>query len=164
MSCYRNACLGSLVSCLTFWVGCCTQPAGDGALARHEPETVRDRTDDKGMPPRGKAVQGHGREAPRDLLYPLDKICQRIYALKAWPEDVTEYTPKDWQQVIKLARILQRTGPVSVETALEIYVAHFDTAFEEGVEADTEWSKPYLLLRVMFELPEKEGPSAESVG
>jgi hypothetical protein len=96
---------------------------------------------------------------PKRLLVP--EIMRVIHGVRAWPNTVEpDYDEEDWARLIEAARVLQTAKPTLLEIALDQYVVHYDTAFEEGVDKVAEWSKPLLLLRVMFDVPETEDLSA----
>ncbi len=78
-----------------------------------------------------------------DLLAVLD-------ALRPWTGR-GDFTDADWRGYVDAARAVQQTEPAVVEAALDAFVAGWagDTALEY-----TRDSKPFLLMRVVFDLPE----------
>jgi hypothetical protein len=93
---------------------------------------------------------------PAKLL--VAEIMRMIHSIRPWPsvEDSCGYTESDWDRLVATARILQNADPTRLEDALSSYVTHYYTSFEDDVDMVAEWSKPLLLLRVMFDLPESE--------
>lgn len=62
---------------------------------------------------------------------------------------------QQWRPTIHAALALQQAGPAEVERALLAYMVYVDKS--QGAELfGAAWSKPLLILRVMFELPEEE--------
>ena len=70
-------------------------------------------------------------------------------SLRPWSRS-SDFKDGDWGNYKKVARVVQQTDPQVVEGALESFM----------VTDDTEESSLFLLMRVMFELPEA-APVAE---
>jgi hypothetical protein len=90
-------------------------------------------------------------------LYVPD-IMRVIHSVRPWPsvEDDVIYTDADWDKLIETAQILKGADPHRLEIALEWYVIHYETSFDPDNDRVAEWSKPLLLLRVMFNVSESE--------
>ncbi len=94
------------------------------------------------------------------------ELSDLLQGVRPWPEGSTNYSVAAWNALISAARVLQVCDPNSVSNALQEYQAQFDKAGFIGtgsnkldfIDAD---SKLLLLMRVVFELPER-GPAAES--
>lgn len=93
---------------------------------------------------------------PKQLF--VTDIMRLIHSVRPWPsvEDDRKYADADWQRLIETARILQAADQERLQLALSRYVIHFETSFESDVDIVAEWSKPLLLLRVMFDVSESE--------
>lgn len=93
---------------------------------------------------------------PSRLLVP--EIMARIHAIPPWPSGERDcaYGPIHWSRLVQTARDLQKADPIRLETACQYYVVHYETSFEGGIDIVAEWSKPLLLLRMMFDIPETE--------
>jgi hypothetical protein len=71
-------------------------------------------------------------------------------SLRVWSRSF-DFTDADWQNYIRIAQIVQQTDPQIVETALDLFVK---AAVRESFRGYTSESKPFLLMRVIFDLPE----------
>ncbi|NUQ47446.1 MAG: hypothetical protein HUU22_15580 [Phycisphaerae bacterium] len=74
-----------------------------------------------------------------------------------------------WTHVIAIARVIQRLEPGEVEYALNRFCIHAETAYEREADGVYEWSKVYLLNRVLFNFndrlpPPADGPATFSTG
>ncbi len=85
-------------------------------------------------------------------------IMQIIHKIRPWPgpEPTPDYTEADWQRLLSAAAVCQKVHPPTLDGALHDYIVHYATAFEDDVDFVAEWTKPLLLLRVMFTLPERK--------
>lgn len=89
-------------------------------------------------------------------------ITEMIEACDAWPSTTqdnwakpfVEYSDAAWCKLVRTAVVLQKTPCVVVEQALQEYMTKHGVS--SGMGCITEWTKPLLLLRVMFQLPESE--------
>lgn len=86
-------------------------------------------------------------------------VMQLIHGIRPrpGPEPAPDYTEADWRRLLSVAAVCQKVDPPTLDGALHDYIVHYATSFEDDVDSVAEWTKPLLLLRVMFELPEKEG-------
>lgn len=80
-------------------------------------------------------------------------------SLKPWSSS-GEYSTADWSKAIAIAQIVQRTEPRLIKEALETFgkrttLPPFSGDYEEE-------SKVFLLMRVVFDLPQTNVPSAFS--
>lgn len=82
-----------------------------------------------------------------------NEIITKILKLSPW--STRHYKKEAWDRMIKTAKLLQETSPGIVKKALEQFIRR--TMWED--DSDQQWSKVFLLLRVMFLLPEAEDPS-----
>jgi hypothetical protein len=71
-------------------------------------------------------------------------------SLRPWSR-WSDFTDADWQNYINVARILQQTDPIIVEEALDSFLR---TAVSEPFTGYSSESKPFLLMRIVFDLPE----------
>ena len=73
-----------------------------------------------------------------------------LEALRPWT-DREAFGEADWRGYVDAARAVQRAEPAVVEAALDAFVAGWagDTALNYARD-----SKPFLLMRVVFDLPE----------
>lgn len=63
----------------------------------------------------------------------------------------SDFTNADWENYVQVARIVQRTDPQVVEEALASFVKAAGREPFTGYDSE---SKPFLLMRVVFDLPE----------
>jgi len=80
------------------------------------------------------------------------QLAQRLGLIEAWPGHSTVYSKNNWDQLISLAKIVQRCDPESVQNVFSSYQKSY--ADDLMVEPFND-SKLYLLMRVTFELPER---------
>ncbi len=80
-------------------------------------------------------------------------IKARLEKLPSWPNEVRDFTPEEWLEIITLAQALQRASPDTVRTAMKEYVDHSLTGHLSQREPTAEWSKLFILLRVLFAVP-----------
>jgi hypothetical protein len=71
-------------------------------------------------------------------------------SLRTWTQR-DAFSPEDWANYIKVAKLVQETEPEIVETALDQFVKAATLEPFTGYESE---SKVFLLMRVVFELPE----------
>ena len=71
-------------------------------------------------------------------------------SLRAWSQR-DSFSAGDWENYIRVAKIVQETDPSIVEAALDRFIR---AAVREPFEGQTSESKPFLLMRVVFDLPE----------
>jgi len=83
----------------------------------------------------------------------MDKqeLIQRLHSLTPWQNQV-EFTAQDWGRYIEVARLVQSADPDTVAAALDEFVREASAAEQTEYEGD---SKPFILMRVVFELPER---------
>ncbi len=82
-----------------------------------------------------------------------DQLVERFKALAPWsPEG--DFGEAEWGSYLDAARVVQEADPATVEAALIRFLAG------AGDEADADESKVFILMRVVFDLPEQS--SAES--
>jgi hypothetical protein len=81
-------------------------------------------------------------------------IKRAVHALRPWPTPgEPRYSADDWLALLRLAQNLQSVDPDYLAIALDEYVVHYATAFDDESDAISEWSKIVLLLRAMFAIP-----------
>jgi len=71
-------------------------------------------------------------------------------SLRPWSQPGS-FSAGDWKNYIKVAGIVQETDPSTVEAALDRFIR---AATREPFDGPTSESKPFLLMRVVFDLPE----------
>jgi hypothetical protein len=76
--------------------------------------------------------------------------------LEPWSHTKT-YSPRGWAFARRVAKTVQTTNPKIVDQALDAFMANAVKATFNGDSEDE--SKVYLLMRVVFDLPENAAPS-----
>jgi hypothetical protein len=71
-------------------------------------------------------------------------------SLRAWSQR-DSFGADDWKNYMTVAKTVQETDPSIVESALNQFV---EAAMHEPFAGYTSESKPFLLMRVVFDLPE----------
>lgn len=129
------------------------QPLG---LSESPPAATQTATDASTKPSSSMRTPSARPVAPSKLYVP--DIMRLIHSVRPWPsvEDDVVYTDADWDKLFETAQILKGADPDRLEIALEWYVIHYETSFDPETDRLAEWSKPLLLLRVMFDVPESE--------
>lgn len=99
-------------------------------------------------------------EAPLHVQLDNIQVAQRVQKLRGWPTVSCEgFSQLDWQHYIDLAREMQRTDPGTIESGL--------LKFEQNAYLTLypfhELSKAYILLRVMFDIPEHFSAEVEQI-
>jgi hypothetical protein len=76
-----------------------------------------------------------------------------LLEVEVWPSgpQVRYYSKHSWLLLINAAKVVQESEPKSVEQTLEDYQSHTAT---NGLDQIKEDSKLFLLMRVVFDLPE----------
>ncbi len=82
-------------------------------------------------------------------------MLRSLRRLRPWPSE-GDFDAEDWQSYLRAARRFQAADPSHVAAVLEAFV---EEALEEEYRGCESESKPFLLLRVMFDLP-REAPAA----
>ena len=82
------------------------------------------------------------------------EVMRLIHGLPPWPRECRDYTQGEWSQLLVAANRLQCVDPAVLEIAFRDYIIHFATSFEAEDGMLGEWSKVFVLLRVMFVEPE----------
>jgi hypothetical protein len=78
------------------------------------------------------------------------ELSQAFSGLRPWSKRA-DFTAADWRAYVRVARLAQNTDPQVLDDALDLFIR---TAVQEPFTGSTSESKPFLLLRVMFDLPE----------
>jgi hypothetical protein len=78
------------------------------------------------------------------------ELKERLHSLPAWAGQ-EDFTAQTWAQYIDVARIVQSTDPDTVEAALNGFIQE---ALQEQFQEYESESKPFILMRVVFEIPE----------
>ena len=89
----------------------------------------------------------------------IDKLITCIHALKTW-SNATGFTKDNWRDYIQVAQRVQQTEPQLVENALDVFIKE---AVREPFTGYTSESKPFLLMRVVFDLPESVPAAARVI-
>ena len=94
---------------------------------------------------------------PRAVALREAQVIDIIRALPPWPyAGGPDYTTQDWEALIRAARTCQQIEPRVMRRALREFVA----SSKEGMSDDgkdlliEDWSRPLILLRVMFAVSE----------
>ena len=82
-------------------------------------------------------------------------IASIVESIQAWPSASRAYSEESWRQIVSSALVLQKWNHGAVQSALETYQKSYSNDPEAAVTND---GKLYLLMRVMFELPQKATP------
>lgn len=82
------------------------------------------------------------------------RLKRALTAVEPWPES-SNYTAAAWKRIIRAGRAFQNAPPKLAQNALEQF-ARDQT--RRPATADVELSKAFLLLRVMFDVPEHAPP------
>jgi hypothetical protein len=78
-----------------------------------------------------------------------EKLKERIAALPPWQRD--DFSDEEWKKYVSVAKLVQSSDPETVESALEEFTRE---AINEEFRGYASESKPFLLMRVVFDLPE----------
>jgi hypothetical protein len=79
-----------------------------------------------------------------------EELVTRLHSLPTWPAH-HELDDQGWARLVEAAKVVQATDPAVVESALDRFVLETLEELYAGAESE---SKAFLLLRVVFELPE----------
>ena len=82
-----------------------------------------------------------------------EQIKSALTGLPAWPNDQRDFSTREWLQILVFARELQKTDPEIVLKALSEYVRQYCLPYNGPASPVDEWSKVYILLRVIFDVP-----------
>ncbi len=80
-----------------------------------------------------------------------EELVNQIKALPAWKTE-GDFTEEEWKRYFEVSRIAQQGQPEIVERALDRLVA---AAQSDPPTSDETESKPFLLLRILFAMPER---------
>lgn len=81
------------------------------------------------------------------------EIASLIDNLPRWSQE-SPTTPEEWRQYVRLALALRDMEPEDVERVLIVFMNRHPLAPRTSPAAVWAWTKPFLLLRVMFDLPQ----------
>ncbi len=85
----------------------------------------------------------------------VNTLVAAIKGLEPWRQS-KGYSKEGWDAAISVARLIQGTDAAIVEKVLDAYMAQVRNAPANGdFEPD---SRPFILMRVVFDLPEKAEP------
>ena len=87
------------------------------------------------------------------LSWTASDIKARLGKLPPWPNEVRDFAPGEWLEIVTLAQALQQTAPETVRLAMKEYVDEALTGRPGEREPTAEWSKLFILLRVLFAVP-----------
>jgi hypothetical protein len=87
------------------------------------------------------------------------EVVQLISSVEPWRAN-GGYSEKAWDRAMRVAGILQKSEPDIVGQALDEYVSSNISAVHGDYEEN---SKPFLMLRLMFELPQTNATGSEAV-
>ncbi len=91
-------------------------------------------------------------------IYARHRIQHAIQGIEPWPSS-TNYSETGWTRLLKATRIVQKSSPRLVNEVLVNYLAGFQ---QDPNQLAVEQGKIFLLLRMVFELPEHS--TAEPLG
>lgn len=84
-----------------------------------------------------------------------DQLAALLESLPPWAD--RDFSEAEWRRYSAAAEVFMRATPATVETALSAFMQRTPPEGYPGYEHE---SKPFLLMRVLFELPES-APAAE---
>jgi len=76
-----------------------------------------------------------------------------LVRIETWPDGLPRYGESAWRKLIAGAKAIQQCDPVAVQRALKEFQSRPATNSPEELDDD---KKLFLLMRVIFELPERE--------
>lgn len=79
-----------------------------------------------------------------------EQLLTSLNALSPWTEQ-QDFSESEWGRYLTVARMVQKTDSATVESTLNKFLAR--AAKESFAGSETE-SKPFILLRAVFDLPE----------
>jgi len=85
-----------------------------------------------------------------------EELVNDLRVLKPWG-NAHDFTSEDWQSYIEVAKRIKHTEEELTGNAIEAFI---EQSSQDAGNTDFEESKPFLLLRVLFELPES-APASE---
>jgi hypothetical protein len=89
--------------------------------------------------------------------YSVEQLVVLIQELEPWSAS-KDYSTDGWKRAVRAAKVIQKSNPTTVEEAL----GEYSKRYADHVNADhLEMSKPFLLMRLVFQLPE---PSPKDPG
>src|SRR5215510_9454509 len=77
-------------------------------------------------------------------------LIRRLHSLPAWTIQ-NDFTNREWEKFVEAAKIVQSNNPDVVEAALDEFIRE---ALQEEFQGYENESKPFILMRVIFEIPE----------
>jgi len=89
--------------------------------------------------------------ASNSHLYNREELVESLQLLAPWRYGV-HLSETEWKQYIETAKIFQAANAMDIADALDAFVLENNQEDYQGWESE---SKPFLLMRVMFDLPEK---------
>lgn len=78
------------------------------------------------------------------------EILNLLHSLSAWTAQ-GDFSDQDWEKYVEIAKLVQSTDPDVVAAALDEFTQQ---AIREGYQGYESESKPFILMRVVFEIPE----------
>jgi len=128
-TCWSQAMLHMLVVLLPAILGCAASRASAPVLAAAPPTRTEN----------------------RQPFLTIDQIRGGLGDLPVWPFAQRDFSPREWLRIVEFAYRLQQTDADTVLAALREYV-HVPNDEDPGKHVG-EWSKVYILLRVLFDVP-----------
>lgn len=86
----------------------------------------------------------------------VETLIQRLHALPPWTTK-DAFGDREWSDYIEVARLVQQSSDADVVAALDAFISQ---TISEPYAGHTGESKPFLLMRVAFDLPES-APGSE---
>jgi hypothetical protein len=83
----------------------------------------------------------------------VSRLVKLFWELPSWPTEERSFSGGEWQQLIDTAAFVQRSDRDEVIEALTVFINDVTTDLRPGLVVGSE-SKVFLLLRIVFELPE----------
>jgi hypothetical protein len=78
------------------------------------------------------------------------ELIERLHSLPPWKYE-SNFSGQEWGKFIEVAKIVQSTHPDTVESALNEFIKQAIQEEYQGYESE---SKPFILMRVVFKIPE----------
>jgi hypothetical protein len=86
-----------------------------------------------------------------------DELKAMLDSLRPWTRR-SDFTEADWQDYIRVGRAVQQADPQVVEEALVLTRTDQETSLDYTTQ-----SRPFLLMRVVFDLPESAPPEERAI-
>jgi len=100
---------------------------------------------------KGKWIQYYNLKNAFPETLDVKSLAEALLKVDPWPDRSTNYSEANWKALVSIAKLIQRSDPRTVSEALQKYQTEQVSNSVQEIHND---SKLYLLMRVVFELPE----------